>query len=228
MPMNEVFAGHYLQSLQAGEAKKAMMGRGSEFIPVKVYPELTDADVDLMNVVFRKLKALIPAWKNALYSQGIEHEAKREWFKAFVDAGVNSQHQLDAGFARLRSEPQTWWPTVAEFIGWCQVRASDGVPDCHTAYIEFCRKSSDLAGATFSHPIVRLAGSGAGLFEMRTLPEERAFPIFERSFMVLKRRLDAGEELGADIPKALPQESICPLSRDENKARMMELLRDVQ
>jgi hypothetical protein len=55
----------------------------------------------------------------------------------------------------------------------------------------------------WSHPAVYAAAQAVGLFEMRTLPESKSRPLFERAYEIVTRRALAGEQFDAPVPKAL-------------------------
>lgn len=188
------------------------------------YPKPTDADRELMNRVFSRLKANISGWKQAIGTPDVERMAKQEWFKAFVDHGINREEQLHAGFAYLRANPVDWWPSVAKFIGWCKENGGFDFPTARVAYYEYCRNLGNLEQAKWSHPIIRIAGREAGNYELKTLPESKSFPLFERAYAVLLKRIRAGEDVDYSVPRALPATIERPLDRQENKKRMAALL----
>lgn len=190
----------------------------------KRYPAPSERDQQLINRVFNRLKAHISAWKQTLTSAEVEKAAKQEWFKAFIDHGIHSDEQLQAGFAYLRSHTVTWWPSVAQFIDWCHQHGGLQLPSARNAYYEYCRHLGHLDQAQWSHPIVRVAGREAGSYDMANLPESQGLPLFERAYEVLKRRIQQGQEIDYPVPKALPEQVAVPLSRAENRARLSQLV----
>ena len=55
----------------------------------------------------------------------------------------------------------------------------------------------------WSHPAVFAAAQAAGHFELRTLPESKSRPLFERAYEIVTRRVLAGEQFDAPVPRAL-------------------------
>lgn len=188
-------------------------------------PQLSDQTRDVINRVFFQLQAVIPAWRHALPTDEHISAAKQQWLKTLFEGGIHEQAQISRGFHHIRRSGVVFWPTPWQFVEWCNGTSEtlEGVPAVGAAYEEFCCKSHDLQGATFSHPIVRSAGKAAGVWEMRNLPRNKAFPIFERAFGLLRDRLIAGDDLGEELPKALPEETFTPLSRGENQSRLQAL-----
>ena len=58
-------------------------------------------------------------------------------------------------------------------------------------------------------------------------PEEKVFPVFKRNYDLLLNRIQNGENLEIDIPRGLPEETTTPLSRDEQKDRLKNLMADL-
>lgn len=121
----------------------------------------------------------------------------------------------------------TWLPNVHEIIARCDLADNLGVPDPWRAYLEACRAPSPKKSQSWSHPIVYLAGKASDWFFLANNVEEVAFPVFERNYQILLRRLRNGDSLEADIEPALPETVEHPLPRAENQARLRRLLNDL-
>ena len=89
----------------------------------------------------------------------------------------------------------TWLPNVHEIISRCNLAENLGVPDSWQAYLEACRAPSPKKAQQWSHAIVYLAGKASDWFFLANSVEEVAFPVFERNYQILLRRLRNGEEL---------------------------------
>jgi hypothetical protein len=103
-----------------------------------------------------------------------------------------------------------------------------GLPDAYAAYIEACRAPSPKRDQHWSHPIVYHAGAASDWFFLAGSAESRAFPVFKHNYELLLERLRNGERLDLPLPKALPAEIQQPLSRDERKARLQKMRKDLQ
>ena len=207
------------QAASNPEAMRDFVGRMG-----RQYPAPTDNDRALIGRVFNRLKAHVSAWKQTLTTPDIERMAKQEWFKSFIDHGIHSDEQIQGGFAYLRANTVTWWPSSAQFIEWCQENGGLDLPPVKSAYYEFCRNLGNLDQAKWTHPIVRVAGREAGNYEMASLPESESLPLFERAYKVLRERMSNGEDIDYPIPKGLPETVEIPLSRSENRSRLANLM----
>lgn len=120
-----------------------------------------------------------------------------------------------------------WLPNVHEVLARCDIAGSLGLPSAHAAYVEACRAPSPKKEFHWSHAAVYFAGRATDWFFIANEPEDKVFPVFKRNYDLLLTRLQNGESLELDIPPALPTETTTPLSRDEQKSRLKNLLQDL-
>ncbi|WP_368075529.1 replication protein P [Marinobacter lutaoensis] len=85
-----------------------------------------------MNKLFAELQACFPAWRQTFTSKADIDAAKRVWARGLVEAKVTSDRQLQWGLAKARRSESPFWPSVGQFIKWCQPDPADkllsGVP----------------------------------------------------------------------------------------------------
>lgn len=74
---------------------------------------------DLINKVFRSLKAIFPAWSAAIRDPEIESQARQEWLRGFIENGITSDTQINFGLAKCRAHNSPFLPSVGQFIAWC-------------------------------------------------------------------------------------------------------------
>lgn len=118
--------------------------------------------------------------------------------------------QIGFGLTACIRRPAAWPPTLPEFRALCTPSAEDlGLPPLDAAYREAANATQ---GHTWSHPAVYVAAQAVGLFELRTLTQDRSRPLFERAYEIACRRAVAGEPLSAPIPKAI-QKLATPAAR---------------
>ena len=117
----------------------------------------------------------------------------------------------------------SWLPNVHEVLARCDIADSLGLPSAHAAYMEACRAPSPKKEYPWSHPAVYYAGRASDWFFLANTVEEQAFPVFKRNYDILLKRLQDGEQIDLDIPRALPEEIIHPLPRDEQNRRLEAL-----
>ncbi|MHB1752184.1 MAG: replication protein P [Acidiferrobacter sp.] len=110
--------------------------------------------------------------------------------------------QVGHGLSRCATHREGGWPpTLPEFRALCTPTAEDlGLPTLDAAYREAALADKDHR---WSHPAVYAAAQAAGLFELRTLPESKSRPLFERAYEIVTRRVLAGEQFDAPVPRAL-------------------------
>ncbi|EOE6246791.1 replication protein P [Vibrio parahaemolyticus] len=162
----------------------------------------------IINILFAQLQSCFPAWKATFASKSDVDAAKRTWTKGLLEAGIITDQQLQCGLRKARQAESPFWPSLGQFVKWCQPDPVDyGLPDTRKAYLEACRNSHRLAEMTndeWSHPAVYIALKNTGTFDIRNRKEAETWPIFERNYEIAVRRVLAGEDLNVEIPKALP------------------------
>ena len=132
-----------------------------------------------------------------------------------------SGEQIALGLSRCVVSGEAWPPTLPEFRALCTPTAEDlGLPPRDAAYREAAMADRDHL---WSHPAVYAAAQAVGLFEMRTLPESKSRPLFERAYEIVTRRALAGEQFDAPLPKAL--EKISTPARPEVAAAALIAMR---
>ncbi|HFG2079679.1 TPA: replication protein P [Vibrio cholerae] len=162
----------------------------------------------IINILFAQLQSCFPAWKATFPSKSDVDAAKRTWMKGLLEAGIITDQQLQCGLRKARQAESPFWPSLGQFVKWCQPDPADhGLPNVRQAYMEACRNAHRLAemkNYEWSHPAVYIALKNTGTFEIRNRKEAETWPIFERNYKIAVRRALAGEDLNAEIPKALP------------------------
>ncbi|MER5080553.1 replication protein P [Providencia stuartii] len=162
----------------------------------------------IINILFAELQSCFPAWKATFPSKSDVDAAKRTWSKGLLEAGITTEQQLKYGLRKARQEESPFWPSLGQFVKWCQPEPADhGLPSVRQAYTEACRKSHPAADrSSWSHPAVYIAAREVGSFELTNLPSSQSQPLFERAYAIAVRRVMAGEDLNTEIPKALPEQ----------------------
>ena len=97
-----------------------------------------------------------------------------------------------------------------------------GIPSAHDAYIEACSASSPKREASWSHPIVYLAGRDTGWYELANEREAYMLPNFERHFSAYLDLFLSGETF--ELP-ALPKPNLesKTLSREQQLRNLAAL-----
>jgi len=164
------------------------------------------AGKEFVDRVCDKLRVLTKGYKNKMGSAGGEVDYKRQLMLLLAESEITTDEAIEPALNYYRSN-DSWMPTPAQFVGACKVRHVEGCPTAKQAYLEYVLNYAKPSHK-WSHEIVRAAVriSKQG-YEIKSLPEERAFPIYERAYQILMDRILKGEPIDTPIPKALPQEA---------------------
>ena len=164
---------------------------------------VTTQTVDVVNDLFRRLRGIFPAWRQAWPSTEALDAAKAEWIKEFADEGIRTLEQIEFGIQKCRKLKKPFAPSVGEFIAMCVPGPEDfGMPLAADAWIEA------LIG-TYSHEAVKFAAEATGLFDLRSARQEdkgvRAR--FDRNYAVVIRRAQEGQPLDGKILTGIGHDS---------------------
>lgn len=165
--------------------------------------DITPQTVEVVNDLFRRLRGIFPAWRQAWPSTEALDAAKAEWIKEFADAGIRTLEQIEFGIQKCRKLKKPFAPSVGEFIAMCAPGPEDfGMPAAADAWIEALM-------AAYSHEAVKLAAEATGLFDLRGARQEdkglRAR--FDRNYEIILRRAQAGHSLDGRIAAGIGHDS---------------------
>jgi hypothetical protein len=164
---------------------------------------VTPQTAEVVNDLFRRLRGIFPAWRQAWPSTEALDAAKAEWIKEFADAGIRSLEQIEFGIQKCRKLKKPFAPSVGEFIAMCVPSPEDfGMPVPADAWLEA------LMGS-YSHEAVKLAAEATGLFDLRAAKQEdkglRAR--FDRNYEVILRRAQTNQPLHGKIATGIGHDS---------------------
>jgi len=149
----------------------------------------------VVNALFRKLRGIFPAWRQAWPSTEALNAAKEEWIQGFAAQGIRSLEQIEFGIQNCRKAQKPFAPSVGEFIAMCRPGPEClGMPSAMEAWIEV------LMG-TYSHEAVHLAARATGLFDLRgARPDDKGLrQRFDRHYAVILLRAQVGRPMEAVI-----------------------------
>ena len=182
-----------LQQIVSGIASGDLPATPAERKPIAI----SARDAQVVNSVFERLKVIFPAWQRAFPTPEAMKSARQEWTKALVEAGVVTEQALALGFKVARERDIPFFPAPGQFIKWCKPTPEAlGMPSVEQALHEVSRHRA-------SHPAVVLAAR-ATRFERETLSFSEYAPVFERAYEQLVRRVMSGDDINAEVVKALP------------------------
>ena len=176
-------------------------------LPQEIQAELNRETAIVINGLFRQLRAIFPAWKQAWPDMAAYKSAKKEWLQAFLEAGLRSLDQLQFGLMGARQSGRDFIPAPGVFIAWCTPSAEMlGLPTLAVAHREACRNAHPcMAGrARWSHDAVWHTAKECGFESLNKLEESLSLKLFERNYTITVRRLIEGLPL-QKMPLALPE-----------------------
>lgn len=168
------------------------------------------APEDFINSICAKLRAITKGYRQKMVDAGGEVVYKRQLMLALAENELTTDALIEPAlnyYRNVQNDKEGWCPTPAQFVGACKTRHVDGCPTAKQAYLEYVQNYAK-SNHQWSHEIVRAAVrlSKQG-YEIKSLPEEKAFLIYERAYQILMDRIIKGEPLDVPIPKALPTEA---------------------
>ena len=160
----------------------------------------------VINQLFRQLRSIRTAWRQAWPDKKAYMESKATWLQAFIENGICTQEQIDIGLIRCRAEPSDFIPSVGKFIQGCvpsPEMLSPPLPSMEAAYKQAMRNCHPAMHgvAKWFHPAVYHATAAAGFNSLPLLSRELGLISFEKRYLEQVRKVWMGEQLGP-VPAA--------------------------
>ncbi|MGE6445068.1 replication protein P [Pseudomonas bubulae] len=152
----------------------------------------------VINQLFRQLRSIRTAWRQAWPDAKAYKESKATWLQAFIENGICTQEQIDIGLIRCRAEPSDFIPSVGKFIQGCvPTPEMIGLPSLNAAFDQAMRNCHPAmhAVAKWLHPAVYHATAAAGFHSLPLLSRELALISFEKRYLEQVRKVWQGVEL---------------------------------
>ena len=165
--------------------------------------QVTPQTAEVVNDLFRRLRGIFPAWRQAWPSTEALDAAKSEWIREFADEGIRTLEQIEFGIQKCRKLKKPFAPSVGEFIAMCVPGPEDfGMPSVAGAWMEALME-------TYSHEGVKIAAIATGLFDLRTAKQEDKGlrQRFEHNYAVVIRRAQEGQPLDGKILTGIGHDS---------------------
>ncbi|WP_408596614.1 replication protein P [Pseudomonas sp. PLMAX] len=155
----------------------------------------------VINQLFRQLRSIRTAWRQAWPDKKSYMESKATWLKAFIENGICTQEQIDIGLIRCRAEPSDFIPSVGKFIQGCvpsPEMLNPPLPSVESAYKQALRNCYPAMRdvAKWYHPAVYHATAAAGFNSLPLLSRELGLISFEKRYLEQVRKVWMGEKLG--------------------------------
>ena len=184
---------------------------------------------ELINLLFQKLQAIFPAFRLAWPSQIDYERAKREWMKAFIDAGLSDYSLIRVGIKRFRLLDKPFVPSPGQFIKMCFPTPEDlGCPSHTNAFKEALKNSSPYQlDKKFSHSVVEHAWLETGSINFTRLKEHEIRRLFYYNYDMALKQLIHGEPFRA-ITKGIGEDNKSKSTKEvalSHLERMKEILK---
>lgn len=137
----------------------------------------------VVNMIFRTLTTIFPAFRQAWPSQPDFDEAKKEWVKAFIQAGISDVGQIKYGIDSFRLLRNPFIPSPGQFIALCKPSMESlGIPSVNEAFRIACIASGRNSDKNWVHVSIEHAAIRTGKSDLSSKPEIYTYKTFERHF----------------------------------------------
>lgn len=106
----------------------------SEIGKAKLSEDQARQSAKVIDKVFFGLKRIFPAYHITITESGDEDGIKKEWARALQQHGITSQEQIANGFKYARLDESPFFPSVGQFIKWCNTKEPAKDPS-HMAFL---------------------------------------------------------------------------------------------
>lgn len=165
---------------------------------------------NIINSIFKSLKAIYPANGYAWDNQEVMDDAKNQWLLAFKENNLKDIELIKTGLRKCRASSQAFVPSIGQFIKMCEIEPMTmGVPTYLEAYNEAVKRSHpSTTGETWSHAVVhhawyetgsRALNGASGSYQIKEMKD-----IFYSNYDLTLKMFASCEKL-RELPKLLNQ-----------------------
>lgn len=174
----------------------------------------------VVNLLFKELRAIFPAFKQAWPTEEEYITAKKSWVKAFQASGINTIEQIRYGLRRCRLSGKDFVINSGLFIQWCNPTPEDfnfpSVDEAFKISILINRQFSDYAHEDKRvDSVIRHALNQIDRVAYRSMSLAKAKSTFEHYYAVSIRQFMKGEL--NTIPAALTHDEVSVTEDEKQK-----------
>lgn len=154
----------------------------------------------LFNSIFEQLRATFPASATSFKSQSDIDNFRQQWVKAFMENGITTMKQIDAGMRHARQQESPYMPSPGKFVSWCKDSTTVLGVSLEDAMNEFRRYNRDKGQYTtpeafsWSKPIMYwLVTEARRAMYQRCLTEPEVENFMSRKMAEWSKKVAAGE-----------------------------------
>ncbi|HHH1014180.1 TPA: replication protein P [Yersinia enterocolitica] len=192
--------------------------------------QVPEQAAQIFNELFRQLKAAFPALMTSIKDQSDLNELRRQWVLAFIENGITSIDQVNAGMKIARQQATPFLPSPGQFIAWCKQGATRaaGLPDADELYdmvMDYAKRRDMFSSAEAfpwpSNPAYWMVTRLYSQQRVQGLSEQDLRKRCGKELADMSKRIEAGEPIPAPVVQ-IPKLHI-PVSNEKALDHIAEL-----
>ncbi|CNG10617.1 DNA replication protein [Yersinia enterocolitica] len=192
--------------------------------------QVPERAAQIFNELFRQLKAAFPALMTSIKDQSDLNELRRQWVLAFIENGITSIDQVNAGMKIARQQATPFLPSPGQFIAWCKQGATRaaGLPDADELYdmvMDYAKRRDMFSSAEAfpwpSNPAYWMVTKLYSQQRVQGLSEQDLRKRCGKELADMSKRIEAGEPIPAPVVQ-IPKLHI-PVSNEKALDHIAEL-----
>ncbi|EPD8597385.1 replication protein P [Yersinia enterocolitica] len=192
--------------------------------------QVPEQAAQIFNEIFRQLKAAFPALMTSIKDQSDLNELRRQWVLAFIENGITSIDQVNAGMKIARQQATPFLPSPGQFIAWCKQGATRaaGLPDADELYdmvMDYAKRRDMFSSAEAfpwpSNPAYWMVTKLYSQQRVQGLSEQDLRKRCGKELADMSKRIEAGEPIPAPVVQ-IPKLHI-PVSNEKALDHIAEL-----
>ena len=192
--------------------------------------QVPEQAAQIFNELFRQLKAAFPALMTSIKDQSDLNELRRQWVLAFIENGITSIDQVNAGMKIARQQATPFLPSPGQFIAWCKQGATRaaGLPDADELYdmvMDYAKRRDMFSSAEAfpwpSNPAYWMVTKLYSQQRVQGLSEQELRKRCGKELADMSKRIEAGDPIPAPVVQ-IPKLHI-PVSNEKALDHIAEL-----
>lgn len=91
-----------------------------EFDKEKELAKIERESGNIINLIFKQLKLIFPAWRQNFKTEKEYLETKALWLETLIDEKITTQEQIELGLKGAKNHDSPFFPSIGQFIKWSQ------------------------------------------------------------------------------------------------------------
>ncbi|ENR0028986.1 DNA replication protein [Yersinia enterocolitica] len=192
--------------------------------------QVPEQAAQIFNELFRQLKAAFPALMTSIKDQSDLNDLRRQWVLAFIENGITSIDQVNAGMKIARQQATPFLPSPGQFIAWCKQGATRaaGLPDADELYdmvMDYAKRRDMFSSAEAfpwpSNPAYWMVTKLYSQQRVQGLSEQDLRKRCGKELADMSKRIESGEPIPAPVVQ-IPKLHI-PVSNEKALDHIAEL-----